>query len=80
MNVPLESAGDELQVRIDDPHLLGGVTRLAPYSRAWSWPNLPRPVHLVAETPVADVVRPIVAVDGSARSSGCRVRGCSYST
>ena len=56
------STGNQLQVRIDDAHLLGGVARLPPVLARLQLADLPGSVHLVAEAPVADVVRPIVAV------------------
>ncbi len=59
------STRDQPQVRIDHPHLLGGVARLPPVLACLQLADLPGPVHLVAEAPVADVVRPIVPVRAS---------------
>ena len=55
-------ARDQLQIRIDDAHLLGRVARLAAVLARLQLADLPRPVHFVAEAPVAHVVRPLVAV------------------
>ena len=47
---------------VDDTHLLGGITRLAPVLARLELPDLPGAVHLVAEAPVLDAVRLLVAV------------------
>src|SRR5204863_3342865 len=57
-----DPAVNQLQALIDDAHLLGGVARLAAVLARLQLADLPGPVHLVAKAPVADVVRPIVAV------------------
>ena len=62
MNVPLEPQAISCSVGIDDAHLLRGVARLAAVLAGLQLPDLPRAVHLVAQAPVAHVVRLLVAV------------------
>ncbi len=50
------SAGDELRVRIHDTNLPGRIAGLAAILAGRHVANLPRPVHLVAQTPVPDLV------------------------
>ena len=78
MKVPLDPQAISCSSAIDDAHLLGGVARLAAVLARLQLADLPGPVHLVAEAPVADVVRLLVAVRrAAARSTACRDRGCS---
>jgi hypothetical protein len=61
MIVPLDPQAISCS-RVDDAHLLGDVARLASVLARLQLADLPRAVHLVAEAPVAHVVRLLVAV------------------
>ena len=65
------SACNQLQLRIDDPHLLRRVTSLAAVLACLQLPDLPGTVHFVAETPVAHVVRPFVSVRAAQIAPAC---------
>ena len=62
MTVPLDPHAMSCSSAIDDPHLLGDVARLAPVFARLQLADLPGAVHLVAQAPVAHVVRLLVAV------------------
>ena len=55
-------ARNQLHTAVDDAHLFGDVARLPAVLARLQLPDLPRAVHLVAEAPVAHVVRLLVAV------------------
>src|SRR5215208_3608605 len=57
-----ETAAHELYVRVCPPHYLGELAGLTYISFGRKSTDLPLPVHLVAQPPVFDVVRLLVAV------------------
>src|SRR5215208_1228741 len=57
-----EAATNELYVRVRPPHYFGELTGLTHVVFGRKSPDLPLPVHLVAQPPVPDVVRLLVAV------------------
>ena len=72
------SAGDQLQPAVDATHLSRDVARLAPVFARLQLADLPGAIHLVAQAPVAHVVRLRRSrATAAARSTSCRDRGCS---
>src|SRR5204863_5295723 len=59
---PARSAGNQLQPAVDHPHLPRDIARLPAVVARLQLADLPRAVHLVAEAPIAHVVRPLVAM------------------
>src|SRR5215204_1337192 len=57
-----EAATNELYVRVRPPHYFGELTGLTHVVFGRKSPDLPLPIHLVAQPPVPDVVRLLVAV------------------
>src|SRR5919112_1337802 len=73
-----EAAADELYVRVRPPHYLGKLTGLSHVIFGGERPDLPLPVHLIAQCPVLDFVWLLVAVRAVGWPS--RYRRCRYST
>src|SRR5918995_234929 len=59
---PAEAATNELYVRVRPPHYFGELAGLTHVVFGRKSPDLPLPVHLVAQSPVPDVVRLLVTV------------------